>query len=108
MEEGLTRRSLLGAFGAFGAAVLAGCGSTIMETSPDAGGAGGSDGNEGGASTGGTTSAAGSGNAGTGTADCRIVPEETAGPYPDKIGMVQNATYFRRDITEGKKGLPLT
>src|SRR5262249_52183218 len=49
MEERLTRRSLLGALGTFGAAVLAGCGSAMMETSPEDGGAGDSSGNEGGA-----------------------------------------------------------
>ena len=37
-----------------------------------------------------------------------MTPSETEGPYPDKIGMLGNSAYFRRDITEGKSGLPLT
>jgi protocatechuate 3,4-dioxygenase beta subunit len=42
-----------------------------------------------------------------GNATCAVIPEETIGPYPDKTGMLTSATYNRRDITEGKSGLPL-
>ena len=63
-----------------------------MTTSPDAGiDASGSD-----ASTG--------EDAGT----CNEIPDETGGPYPDVDGMISNATYNRKDITEGLKGTPLT
>ena len=58
-----------------------------------------------------TTSVSGSGTAALDTATvsgCVTTPEETAGPYPDKIGMMTNAAYFRQDITEGKSGIPLT
>ena len=37
-----------------------------------------------------------------------MAPEETAGPYPDQLGMINNSAFFRQDITEGKSGLPLT
>jgi protocatechuate 3,4-dioxygenase beta subunit len=39
---------------------------------------------------------------------CALTPSETAGPYPDHLGMINNPAYFRRDITEGKPGLPLS
>jgi len=38
---------------------------------------------------------------------CVTTPEETAGPYPDRLGMITNTAYFRQDITEGKNGIPL-
>lgn len=36
-----------------------------------------------------------------------MAPEETAGPYPDRLGMINNSSFFRQDITEGKSGLAL-
>ena len=33
---------------------------------------------------------------------------ETAGPYPDILGMLNNPAFNRRDVTEGKSGTPLT
>jgi protocatechuate 3,4-dioxygenase beta subunit len=42
------------------------------------------------------------------TASCVVTPEETAGPYPDRTGMISNSSFFRQDITEGRSGLPLT
>ena len=39
---------------------------------------------------------------------CAVTPSETEGPYPDKTGMINNSAYYRRDVTEGKPGLPLT
>src|SRR5437867_3438455 len=57
-----------------------------------------------------TTSVSGSstGTAGAATVSgCVTTPEETAGPYPDRLGMITNAAYFRQDITEGRSGLPL-
>jgi hypothetical protein len=29
------------------------------------------------------------------------------GPYPDRTGMFDNPAFYRRDITEGKPGIPL-
>lgn len=49
-----------------------------------------------------------SGGAESGNATCQVTPEETAGPYPDKLGMLQDSKYFRSDVTEGKAGVPLT
>jgi protocatechuate 3,4-dioxygenase beta subunit len=44
---------------------------------------------------------------GTGSS-CAITPSETQGPYPDKTGMLNNQAFFRRDVTEGRPGLPVT
>jgi protocatechuate 3,4-dioxygenase beta subunit len=44
---------------------------------------------------------------GTSSAACALAAEETAGPYPDRLGMVNNAAFFRSDITEGRTGTPL-
>jgi protocatechuate 3,4-dioxygenase beta subunit len=44
----------------------------------------------------------------TSSSTCAVTPSETEGPYPDKTGMINNSAYFRRDVTEGKPGLPLT
>ena len=52
-------------------------------------------------------STTGSDVAAGGSAACAVTPSETEGPYGDRIGMVSNQTYYRRDITEGKSGLPL-
>jgi protocatechuate 3,4-dioxygenase beta subunit len=85
----LTRRQAVEALGTLaGAALLAGCGSQASPLS---------------ASTSTTTS-----TSGTGTSTCAVTPTETEGPYPDRIGMLNNPTYLRRDITEGRSGLSLT
>src|SRR5262249_10134332 len=39
---------------------------------------------------------------------CAVSPTETRGPYPDTVGMIGNEAFYRRDITEGKSGVPLT
>ena len=44
----------------------------------------------------------------TSSSTCAVTPSETEGPYPDKTGMINNSAYHRRDVTEGKPGLPLT
>jgi protocatechuate 3,4-dioxygenase beta subunit len=44
----------------------------------------------------------------TSSSTCAVTPSETEGPYPDKTGMINNSAYYRRDVTEGKAGLPLT
>ena len=85
----LTRREAFGALSAAAAAVAAACGSSPTTPSTTSSGS---------TSTGGTTS--------SGT--CAVSPDETAGPYPDRLGMVNNSAFFRQDITEGKQGLPLT
>src|SRR5207248_2741361 len=85
-----TRREALAVLGAGGGAVLAGCGST--PTTPSS-----------------TTTPPTTGGGGTSSpASCAVTPAETEGPYPDRTGMINNAAFFRRDITEGKSGLPLT
>jgi protocatechuate 3,4-dioxygenase beta subunit len=43
----------------------------------------------------------------TSNAACAVSPSETRGPYPDTVGMINNSAFFRRDITEGRSGLPL-
>lgn len=37
--------------------------------------------------------------------DCILIPQETAGPYP--LDLSGDATKFRRDVTEGRPGIPL-
>ncbi len=43
----------------------------------------------------------------TNNSACVVTPTEETGPYPDKTGMINNASFFRSDVTEGKSGLPL-
>jgi protocatechuate 3,4-dioxygenase beta subunit len=43
-----------------------------------------------------------------GASGCVTGPEETAGPYPDRLGMINNAAFYRQDVTEGRSGLPVT
>src|SRR5262249_9253762 len=43
-----------------------------------------------------------------GPTTCVVTPSETEGPYPDRLGMRNNQAFFRRDVTEGRPGLPLT
>ena len=89
LNQKLNRREAIEALGAVGVAFMVGCGSS--PTSPTT-----------------TTSTSGSsGTTGAGTSSCAVTPGETAGPYPDRIGMINNTAYFRQDITEGKSGLAL-
>src|SRR5262245_28222860 len=81
----LSRREALGTLGFAGAALAAGCSSSVA-ASPSATA---------------TTAAASTGS-------CVVTPEETAGPYPDHLGMVNTPAFFRQDITEGRSGLPVT
>src|SRR5262245_49906381 len=46
-------------------------------------------------------------SAGSASSSCASTPNETEGPYPDRMGMVNNQAFFRRDVTEGRPGLPL-
>src|SRR5438093_279478 len=95
MKRRVNRRDAIGMLGAAGLALAAGCGSsptTPTTTTTTGSGSSGSGG------TGGTT----------GTSSCAVSPEETAGPYPDHTGMLNNPSFFRQDITEGQSGLPLT
>ena len=113
----LSRRRILGtlgtAFAVLPFAALAGCsGSTLTSTSNGAGGGGGAGGAGGAGSTSSSSSSSGAGTGGSGgsapVTECSEIPEETAGPYPDKTGMLNNTAFYRKDITEGKTGLPLT
>ena len=87
----VSRRQVLEAFGvAAGAAVMGACGGS-SPTSPSA------------VTTTTTTTTSG----GTSSAACAVAASETEGPYPDKTGMLNNPAFFRRDVTEGKSGLPV-
>jgi protocatechuate 3,4-dioxygenase beta subunit len=86
----MSRRRALGFLG--GAAALAtGCGggdsptapSVVPSPSPSSSGTGGS------------------------TASCGLTAEETAGPYPDKLGLLNTQAFYRSDITEGRSGTAL-
>jgi protocatechuate 3,4-dioxygenase beta subunit len=82
----LHRRELLATLGAGFGAALSACSSSPIAAST--------------VTSTGTTGGTGS--------SCAITPSETEGPYPDKTGMLNNSAFFRRDITEGRSGLPLT
>jgi protocatechuate 3,4-dioxygenase beta subunit len=85
----VNRRKAFGLLGLGGVATAIGCGSST--TSPS------------------TTSSGSTTSGGTGTSSaCAITPEETAGPYPDQLGMINTAAFFRQDVTEGRSGVPLT
>jgi len=90
----LSRRHVLEALSLAGAAVVTACTSSPTSAS----------------STGSTTTTAATTTTGGSStpASCAVTAEETAGPYPDRIGMIGNQAFFRQDITEGKSGLPLT
>jgi len=85
----LTRREIIGALSAAGAAALsAACGSSPTNPSSVT---------DTGTSTGGTTTGA-----------CAVINSETEGPYPDRTGMINNEAFYRQDVTEGRPGTPLT
>src|SRR5262245_35670344 len=76
------RRQILAALGlGLGGGVLAACNGTT--TSPSATS---------------TTDAGGTANSGTASGACASTANETEGPYPDRLGMVNNQAFFRRDV----------
>ena len=88
----LSRRQILEALGvAAGAAVIGACGGA-NPASPSA------------VTTTTTTTTTGGG---TSSGSCVVAASETQGPYPDQTGMINNPAFFRRDVTEGKSGLPV-
>ena len=40
----------------------------------------------------------------TAPGSCLVAAEETAGPYPDRLGMLSEPAFLRRDIREGRSG----
>ena len=91
VNRGITRRNVLETLGLAGAAMVAACASSPTSAS--------STNNYDDHDDNGTSSTTGS---------CVVAAEETAGPYPDRLGMISNQAFLRQDITEGKSGLPLT
>jgi protocatechuate 3,4-dioxygenase beta subunit len=83
----VTRRRALGVLGSAGVAMVAGCSSSA--TAPS------------------TTATSTTSPGATNTTGCLITPSETEGPYPDRTGMLNNPAFHRRDITEGRPGVPL-
>lgn len=83
----VSRRRALGLLGSFGVAALAACA--------------GSDGRR----TNSASPTASSAATSTASAACDEVPEETEGPFGLDLG--EEHTYYRRDITEGRTGVPL-
>ena len=88
-QKQISRRDIIGALTAVGAAAIAACGSS-SPTNPT--------------TTTGTTTTTG----GTTSGACVASNSETEGPYPDRTGMISNQAFYRQDITEGKPGTPLT
>jgi len=90
------RRAALGALGAVGATSLASCRSAGSKLAP----ASGSD----------ATAAASrveAALANASTTACVVTAVETAGPFP-LVSVLDNPALVRRDITEGRAGIPLT
>jgi protocatechuate 3,4-dioxygenase beta subunit len=85
------RREALAKIGALGVAGLCGCG-----VSRAASGAAGGEGI--GAAASSVASAPGS---------CILIPSETAGPFP-LLAILSNASMVRKDVREGKIGIPMT
>src|SRR5262245_1269734 len=83
----LSRREALGTIGAAVGGLLAACGGSPTSAT--------------------TTSTTTSTTTGSSSA-CAVTATETAGPYPDILGMLNNPAFNRRDVTEGKPGTPLT
>ena len=83
----MTRREALGALGAAVGGLLGACGGSPTSATSTS-------------TTTSTTTTTGS--------SCAVTATETAGPYPDILGMQNNPAFNRRDITEGKAGTPLT
>src|SRR5258706_3788900 len=88
-QKRISRRDIIGALTAVGAAAIAACGSS-SPTNPT--------------TTTGTTTTTG----GTTSGACAVINSETEGPYPDRTGMIGNQAFYRQDVTEGKPGTPLT
>jgi protocatechuate 3,4-dioxygenase beta subunit len=86
----LSRRRLLETLGLAGSALIAGCSSSPVSASST------------------TTSSATAAGGSITAANCVVTPEETAGPYPDRTGMINQPAFFRQDVTEGRTGVPLT
>ena len=84
-----SRREVLEVLGAAGLAMATGCTSSSPASPTDT------------SASSGTTTPVG------GAASCSVTPEETAGPYSDRVGMINNPAFFRQDITEGRSGLPV-
>lgn len=89
-NESMSRRRILGTLGvAFGGLFGACSGSPTSATST-------------------TSGSTGSSSGGTSTSSCAVTATETEGPYADILGIVNNPAFYRRDVTEGKPGTPLT
>src|SRR5262245_50319517 len=86
----MNRREALAKFGLGSMVAAVACGGST--TSPDA-------------TSSSTVSSSGGGGS---NSACAVTPEETAGPYPDRLGMINSAAFYRQDITEGRAGIPLT
>jgi protocatechuate 3,4-dioxygenase beta subunit len=88
----VSRRRALGLLGSFSVAALAACA--------------GPDGRRTRSSTTASTAVPSSGTStAVSAAGCSVIPEETEGPFGLDLG--NDHTYYRRDITEGRPGVPL-
>lgn len=101
-DDGLDRRQLIqgigGVIASMKLAVLAGCSDATTPGTPP-GSSGTSAGSSG--TTGGTSSSGSSGSS-SGAGVCELYPQQTEGPF------YLDEKLLRKDITEGKSGVPLT
>ena len=85
-----SRRHAFGVIGAAAGAAVAACGGSTPTSPTDVT----------------TTTTTSTGGAAT-SSTCAVSASETVGPYPDRTGMLGNAAFYRRDVTEGRSGLPV-
>jgi protocatechuate 3,4-dioxygenase beta subunit len=96
LNRTIGRREALGILGGTGLLAVVGCGP--LPTGPTSG-----------SSPAKTSSGDGSsGNNLPSTAKCATTPDEGVGVHPDELGLINDPSYFRQDITDGKTGVPLT
>jgi protocatechuate 3,4-dioxygenase beta subunit len=109
------RRQVLGKLGSLSMLALFGCGggeeSAGASTAPAASAAGAGTAapaaNAAADTAAAATPASSTGVAQTAAGSCTLIPTETEGPYP-LLAILGNSAMVRRDITEGKTGVPLT
>ncbi|HMY41213.1 MAG TPA: intradiol ring-cleavage dioxygenase, partial [Marinagarivorans sp.] len=96
----LNRRETLGMLSLLGAVSLAGCAGSKSGASGSAASSSSSSSSSSNSSS--STSSSSSGGVG----QCVLIPQETIGPYP-LSAILSNSAMVRRDVTEGKSGVPL-
>ena len=110
-DDGLSSSGTGGDSGTGGSSSGSGGNSGTGGSSSGTGG-GSSTGGDSGAATGGSSATGGDSSTGgvadSGDGTCTEIPDETAGPYPDTMDMINNEDYERSDVREDRTGTDLT